>query len=205
MADDQFDEFFRKMMKRFFKDFEDIEKEFWQLSDIARRPRSWIIKTPSSQVSSGGFSISITSDGKDPPRIDFRRFGPLGKWEKVPLERGKPTTIVKPPEKRPMKTRTLAQEEAVPSLGERAIPEYKVSIGADAVTIIMNADGVEDPRDVKLRFYPESVEIYASAHKLDRQYFCTVALPATIDRQNSKVKIEKGKVIISIPRKIQTI
>lgn len=204
MADDQFDEFFRRTMKKFFKDFEDIEKEFGQPKGPARRPRAWVIKAPSGQVSGGGFSISIKSDGKEPPRIDVKRFGPSGNWEKVPLGRVEPVPVGERTEKKPMRMRMPVQEDAVPSLGERAIPEYKVSIGADEVTITMNAEGVESPKDVKLRFYPESVEVYASARKLDRQYFCTVALPAAIDRQGPKVKVEKGKVIISISRKIQT-
>jgi len=202
MGDDQFDEFFRKMMKRFFKDFEDIEKEFGRPRDLARRPRGWIIKTPDDQVNGGGFSISIKSDGKEPPRIDVKRFGPSGKWERVPLARRELLLTGEQAEKKP-KTRMPIKEDSIPNLGERAIPEYKVSIGADEVTIAMNAEGVEDPRDVRLRFYPESVEVYASARKLDRQYFCTVALPSTIDRQNPKVKVEKGKVIIDIPRKIK--
>ena len=203
MADDQFDDFFRRMMKKFFKDFEDIEKQFGQPKDLARGPRGWVIKAPDGQVG-GGFSISIKSDGKEPPRIDVKRFGPSGKWEKMPLGRGEPVPVGTGAEKKPMRVRMPAQEEAVPSLGERAIPEYKVSIGADEVTITMNAEGVESPKDVKLMFYPESVEVYASARKLDRQYFCTVALPSAIGRQGQKVKVEKGKVIISISRKMQT-
>ncbi len=203
MVEDQFDDFFKRMMKKLFKDFEDIEKELKQPKVAAKRPRSWVIKTPGGQVSGGGFSISIESDGKEPPRIDVRRFSPSGKWEKVPLERGELVTVGGKTEKRPVRARAPVPDEIVPSLGERAIPEYKASINAGEVTIAMNAEGVESPRDVKLRFYPESVEIYASAHKLDRQYFCTVSLPSAVDHQSPRVRVEKGKVVVIIPRKAQ--
>jgi hypothetical protein len=201
MAEDQFDEFFRRMMKHFFKDFESIEKDFRLPKAPASKPRGWIVKTPGGTVGGGGFSISINSDGREPPKIEVRRFGPSGKWEKVPLEPKRIATVVPRPERRLM--RAPAKEALLPRPRESVIPEYRVSIDSSEVTIVMNAEGVESPGDVKLRFYPESVEVYASARKLDRQYFCTVALPAGIDRSDPKVRVEKGKVIIAISRKIQ--
>ncbi len=202
MAEDPFDEFFKRMMKHFMKDFENIEKDFPFAKTPAKQPRGWIVKTPDGAIGGGGFSISINSDGKEPPRIEVRRFGPTGKWERVPLER-RPVAAA-PPRAERKPSRVPAREEAPPRLGERAIPEYKVAIDSSAVTITMNAEGVDSPGDVKLRFYPESVEVYASARELDRQYFCTVALPAAVDRKSPKVKLEKGKAIITIPRKVPT-
>jgi len=200
---DPFDEFFKRMMKRFFKDFEDIEKEFGRPKEIIRKPQEWIVKTPEGYFQSGGFSVSINIDGSGPPRIEVRRFGPAGKWEKVPLEKEKIAPVSERPARGQMKTLELAKEEITLRPKERRIPEYNVSVDFNEVTITINAEGVESESDVRLKFYPESVEIYALAAKLGREYFCTVALPASIDKQASKVKIEKGKVIISIPRKIR--
>lgn len=205
MARDQFDEFFRQMMKRFFKDFEGIEKEFGHPKGLARKPQEWVVKTPGGYVRGGGFSISINSDGKEPPKIEARRFGPSGKWEKVPLEKEIIVPVPERLEKKSIKMPMPAPEKMMPRLKERMIPEYNVSVDVNEVTIIMNVEGVESESDVKLKFYPESVEIYALAPKLDREYFCTVASPASIDKRGPRIKVEKGKVIISIPRKIQTV
>jgi len=204
MVLDEFDEFFRRITKRFFKDFEDIEKEFEQFRGLIK-PQGWVVKMPGGYVRGGGFSISIHSDGNEPPKIEIRRFGPSGKWEKMPLEKEKMVAVPERLEKKPVKIPAPASEKVVPRLKERMIPEYNVSVDVNEVTITMNAEGVESESDVKLRFYPGSVEIYALVPKLEREYFCTVALPASIDKRGSRIKVEKGRVIISIPRKIQTL
>lgn len=199
---DPFEDFFRRMMKRFFKDFEEIEKEL-RSTGITRRPSEWIVKTPSGYVSGGGFSISISSNGRGPPKIEVRRFSPSGKWEKVPL-REKMIPGAGKLERSHVRAEAK-KEEPVVQLEERVIPEYNVSVDFNEVTITICAEGVESEDNVRLKFYPESVEIYALAPKLNREYFCTVALPASTERQSSKVKVEKGKVIISIPRRIRVV
>lgn len=186
-------------MKRFFKDFEEIEREL-RSTEVIKKPSEWIVKAPGGYVRGGGFSISISSNGRGPPKIEVRRFGPSGKWEKVPFVGEKVTPVTGKLERPHL--RAEAKEPAV-RLKERVIPEYNVSVDFNEVTITICAEGVESEDDVKLKFYPESVEIYALAPKLSREYFCTVALPASTERQSSKVKVEKGKVIISIPRRIQ--
>lgn len=204
MAEDQFDEFFKRMTKHFFKDFEDIEKEFGRPKGLIRKPQEWVVKTPGGRIGGGGFSISINSDREGPPKIDIRRFGPSGKWEKVLLEKGKIVPVPERLEKKSIKVPMFAPEKMVSHLEERVIPEYNVSVDVNEVTIAMNVEGVESEDDVKVKFYPESVEIYALAPKLGREYFCTVALPASIDKRSPRIKVEKRKVIINMPRKIQS-
>jgi HSP20 family molecular chaperone IbpA len=198
---DPFDEFFKRMMKRFFKDFEDIEKELRSKETIGKPPE-WVIKAPGGYVTGSGFSISISSNGRGPPKIEVRRFGPSGKWEKVPLEKGKvaPTR----PQREYVKMEP-EKEKPEGRLKERIIPEYNVSVDVNEVMITICAEGVESEEDVRLKFYPESVEIYALAPKLQREYFCTVALPTSTEKRSAKIKIEKGKVIVSIPRKIRVV
>ncbi|MEM4188716.1 MAG: CS domain-containing protein [Candidatus Hadarchaeum sp.] len=198
---DPFDNFFRRMMKRFFKDFEEIERELHS-TEVVKKPSEWIVKAPSGYLRGSGFSISISSNGQGPPKIEVRRFGPSGRWEKVPL-REKMVPAAGKLEK--LHVRAEAKGEPAVRLKERVIPEYNVSVDFNEVTITICAEGVESEDNVKLKFYPESVEIYALAPKLSREYFCTVALPASTERQSSKVKIEKGKVIISIPRRIRVV
>lgn len=199
---DPFDDFFRRMMKRFIKDFERIEKEF--SSDFTSRPTEWIVKAPDGYVRGGGFSISISSNGQGPPKIEVRRFGPTGRWEKVPLEKGKMAPVMEKPAGARVKAEPEIKEPAVRPK-ERVIPEYNVSVDFNEVTITLCAEGVESEDNVRLKFYPESVEIYALAPKLKREYFCTVALPATTEKQSSKIKVQKDKVIVSIPRRIRVV
>ncbi len=184
---DPIDEHFKKIMKQFFKDMEEFEKDF----KIKKIPE-FKIKKPA-HVERGGFSISITSNGKNPPKIEVKRFGPGGNWEKVPLE----------------KERAIPQKEAaakpriaeIAEVKEKVIPEYKVLMDVSKLTISLDAEGVENKENVRLRFYPGSVEIYAVSRKLKKGYFCTVALPDSADTRESTVEVEKDKVIINIPRR----
>jgi len=203
MAIDPFDEFFKRMTKRFFKDFEEIEKEFEIPKRLPRMPE-FVVKRPGGVERRSGFSISISGDGVNPPKIDVRRFGPSGRWEKVPLEKEKiaPPTKEEPAVKIPVE---VPEKVALPKVKERIIPEYNVSVDIKEVTITLNAEGVESKGNVRVKFYPESVEIYAVSPKLNKGYFCTVAIPASIDRQGMKIEIEKKRVIVKIPRQLSVV
>jgi hypothetical protein len=203
MAHNPFDEIFRRMMRRFFKDLEEMEKEFGQRESLIKKPREFMVKTPSGYVRGGGFSIFISSDGKRPPKIEVRHFGPSGKWEKVPLEEEKVASELKVGRK-PLKV-PVGEPEKIERriVKERVIPEYDVSVDVSGVTITLNADGVESEENVRLRFYPGSVEVYALAPETCREYFCTVALPDSIDKERGTIKVEEKKVVIRIPRKPQ--
>ena len=203
MAIDPFDEFFKRMTKRFFKDFEEIEKEFEIPKRLPRMPE-FVVKRPGGVERRSGFSISISGDGVNPPKIDVRRFGPSGRWEKVPLGKEKIVPPVKeePAVKIPVE---VPEKVALPKVKERIIPEYNVSVDIKEVTITLNAEGVESKGNVRVKFYPESVEIYAVSPKLNKGYFCTVAIPASIDRQGMKIEIEKKRVIVKIPRQLSVV
>jgi len=203
MAIDPFDEFFKRMTKRFFKDLEEIEREFEVPKRLPRMPE-FVVKRPGREERRSGFSISISSDGVNPPKIDVRRFGPSGRWERVPLEMEKiaPPAKEEPAVKIPVE---VPEKVALPKVKERIIPEYNVSVDIKEVTITLNAEGVESKGNVRVKFYPESVEIYAVSPKLSKGYFCTVAIPASIDRQKMKIEVEKKRVIVKIPRQLSVV
>jgi len=203
MAQDPFDEFFRRLTKRFFKDLEEMEKEFEAPKRPARMPE-FIVRRPGRVERRSGLSIAISSDGVNPPKIDVRRFGPSGRWEKVSLEKKKITLPTK--EKRAVKIPVEVPEKmALPKVKERVIPEYNVSVDIREVTITLNAEGVESKGNVRVKFYPESVEIYAVSPKLNKGYFCTVAIPASIDKQRMMIEVEKKRVIVKIPRQLSAV
>ena len=206
MGHDPFDEFFERMMKRFFKDFEEIEKEFETPRRRIRKekPPEFVIRRPSGVERRSGFSISISSNGINPPKIEMKRFGPGGRWEKVPLKKKEIAPIAEIPEEKPAIKIPVEVPEKItpPEIKERVIPEYNVSVDVKEVTITLNAEGVESKGNVRVKFYPESVEIYAVSPKLNKGYFCTVAIPASIDKQRVTVEVEKKRVIVRIPRRI---
>lgn len=204
MARDPFDEYFKRMMKQFFKDLEEMEKEFGTTKGQPRREKlpEFVIRRPGGVEKSSGFSLSISSNGKNPPKIEMKRFAPTGKWEEVPLKKEKIPTIVEMPKERPPK---VPEKAALPKVKEKVIPEYNVSIDIEEVTITLNAEGVESKDNVQIKFYPESVEIYAASPKLNKGYFCTLAVPASVDKQRAMVEVEKDRVVIKIPRHISTV
>ena len=209
MAQDPFDEFFRRLTKRFFKDFEEMEKEFEAPKRPTRMPE-FIVRKPGREERRSGFSISISSDGVNPPKIDVRRFGPSGRWERVRLEKEKvttPTKITTPTKEKlavkiPMK---VPEKIALPKVKEKIIPEYNVSVDIKSVMITLNAEGVESKGNVRVKFYPGSVEIFAVSPKLNKGYFCTVAIPASIDEQRMTIEVKKKQVIVKIPRQLSVV
>ncbi len=196
-----FDEFFRRMMKRFFKDFEEAEKEF----EIPKKPPEFIIRRPGGVERRSGFSISISSNGRSPPKIDVRRFGPSGRWERVPIRKERIAEIPGERIARKIPVRPPEKAKVLPEVKEKLMPEYSVSVDIKEVTITLSAEGVESKDNVRVEFYPESVEIYAVSPKLNKGYFCTVAVPASIDRRGTMVEVEKKRVIVRIPRQLSVV
>lgn len=197
MAGDQFDEFFKRMMKY----FEEIEKEFKVPKKLMEEQPGFVVKGPRYVERGSGFSISIHSNGKSPPKVEVKRFGPSGKWEKLTPEKKGIASFLRPAKKPILKVPVAPMEKLAPrKVGERIIPQYNVSIDMSQVTIALDAEGVESEDNVRVKFYPESVEIYAVAPGLNREYFCTVALPGSIDKKGMTVEAGKKQVIVRIPR-----
>ncbi|MDI6643010.1 MAG: hypothetical protein QMD95_03050 [Candidatus Hodarchaeaceae archaeon] len=193
-------------MKQFFKDFEDIEKEFEIPKRQMREEKfpEFVIRKPGKVERRGGFSISFSSDGINPPKIEMRRFGPSGKWEKVPLEKKEIIPIAKMQKEKLLieKPAEVPEKVAPPEVEEKVIPGYNVSVDIKEVTITLNAEGVESKENVEIKFYPESVEIYAVAPKLNKGYFCTVAIPTSVDKRGATIEVKKDRVIVRIPRRL---
>ncbi len=197
MGQDPFDEFFRRMMRQFFRDFEEIENELKGLREdkfprFARKP---------GRIERSGFSIFFSSDGVHPPKIEMKRFGPSGKWERVPIGE-KAIFGGKRPRERAVRVPERKREKAaLPEVKEKVIPNYNVSLDVDGVTITVEAKGVEDRENVRLKFYQESVEIYAVAPKLNKGYFCTVAVPSSVDKNAVTINVDEERIVVKIPRK----
>ena len=208
MSYDPFDEFFKRMMKQFFKNFEGIEREF-EISKRIRKERmpEFVIRGPGREERRSGFSISFSSDGMSPPKIEIRRFGPSGRWEKLPLKKEEISPIAEMPEEKPAIKIPVGAPEGVapPEVKEKTIPEYNVSVDVEEVKITLNAERVESKENVKIKFYPESVEIYAISPKLKKGYFCTVAIPLSVDKQRTTVEVENERIIVRIPRKFSVV
>ncbi len=177
---------------------EGIEKQMQKNLEELQRST---VKPKKGEYGNGMF-LRIFSDGEHPPKIEVSRLGPRG-WEPVrekafgrvpikkpielpatsyPAPRAKPVTEVKP---------LITYEEA----------PYTYSIDINKVTIELKISGVEKEENINLQFYPESLEIKAIAPKMKKGYFAVLKIPAQIDQENTEVKIEKDKVVISIPRR----
>ncbi len=202
MTRDPFYEIFRRMMRY----FGDIEKEFKIPKKLIEDQPGFAIKRPGGVEKRSGFSISISSNGKNPPKVGVRRFGSGVGWEKLP--QGKKEIA---PTLQPLKKTLTEISEAVPKklpqreIKERVIPEYNVLADVCRATITLTAEGVESKDNVRVKFYHESVEIFAVAPDLKREYFCTVALPTSTEKNGTTVEVDKKQVIIKIPRQLDLI
>jgi HSP20 family molecular chaperone IbpA len=200
------EDWFKTPFSHLFDEIEKQEELFSHLFDDAEKEELRRLSTkPSSGEYRSGISFRISSDGKHPPKIEVSRLGPRG-WEpvqekalgRVPIEkiekplelptlsypapRAKQVTEVKPP---------ITYEEA----------PYTYSIDVDKVTIELKISGVKNEENINLRFYQESLEVKAIVPETKKGYFAVLKVPAQIDRENTKIKLEKDKVVIIIPRK----
>jgi hypothetical protein len=82
---------------------------------------------------------------------------------------------------------------------EEAPYTYNVSISE--VTVEVGVKGIENPENLDLKFYPESLEIRAAVPKTGKHYFAVIKIPPDIDRGGTEIKVEKDKAIIKIPRR----
>jgi len=187
-----FDKWFKKMMERLLKDLEGVEKEFKEI----RKPPEFVVRMPEIERRAGGFSIRISSNGRTPPKIEVRRFGPRG-WEKITPEMEPVVPFRKLPVKAPI---AVPEKKPLVEIKKRTMPEFNVAVNIKEVKIVMDAPDVESKDDVKVTFYPESIELRAVSRKRSTEYFCTIALPTSIDRKKTVIDVTKEKVIVRIPR-----
>lgn len=187
--------------------FDEIEKEQEELFRMIEKEEEKLRRLPRPEKGGylTGISFNISSDGKHPPKIEISRLSPRG-WEPVqekgfgrvpigkiekpielptpsyPVSRAKQVTEIKPP---------ITYEEA----------PYTYSIDVNKVTIELKISGVKNEENIDLRFYQESLEVKAIVPETKKGYFAVLKVPAQIDRENTKIKLEKDKVVIIIPRK----
>jgi hypothetical protein len=163
----------RRDMERMFKPFEEF-KGRWRTT-----PRV------------SGFSLRIFSNGKGPPRIEFSRTGP----PRIRPVEEKPVKIeVKEPEERAVKA-------PLPAVERYEEAPYTYNVGITEVTVELGVKGIENPENLDLKFYPESLEIRAAAPKTGKHYFAVLKIPPDVDRGGTEIKVEKDKAIIRIPRR----
>jgi HSP20 family molecular chaperone IbpA len=173
--------------------FRELEKEQEELQRLPAKPSKGEHRT--------GIFFSISSDGVHPPRIEVSRLGPEG-WKPIQRELRGVSPIketVKPPMVRyPTPKKSAAVVE--PGTKYEEAP-YTYNIDINQVTIELKISGVEKEENIDLRFYPESLEVKAIVPETKKGYFVVLKVPAQIDRENTKIKLEKDKVVITIPRK----
>lgn len=173
--------------------FRELEKEQEELRRLPAKPSKGEHRT--------GIFFSISSDGVHPPRIEVGHLGPEG-WKPIQRElRG--VSPIKETVKPPMVRYPTPKESAAvvePGTKYEEAP-YTYNMDINQVTIELKISGVEKEENIDLRFYPESLEIKAIEPKTKKRYFAVLKIPAQIDQENMEVKIEKDKVVISIPRK----
>ena len=184
----------------------EIEKEQEELlREIEKEELRRLPTKPSKDEYRSGISFRISSDGKHPPKIEVSHLGPRG-WEpvqekalgRVPIEKIE-KTIELPIPSYPTPRAKQVTEIKPPITYEEA--QYSYSIDINKVTIELKISGAEKEENVNLRFNPESLEIKAIVPQTKKGYFAVLKVPAQIDRENTKIKLEKDKVVIIIPRK----
>jgi hypothetical protein len=196
------DDFFRRIVKRMFKDIENMEKSFGisefreGREDIVRR----VSREPRRIESTGGFSISISSNGVGPPKMVVHRLGPKG-WERVPTEKagvpvaiGRARGVVAPPERR-------AVRREYPKIEKKLVAEYDLSVTLDEVTVTVKAPNVESEDNVKIQWFPDSIEVACVSPKDKKEYFAAVNVPHSASEEGAKVEVNRDNVVIRIPRR----
>ncbi len=175
--DDWFEGFFRDVMR-------DMQRMLKQFRELERAPAAL-------PADVSGFSIRVFSNGKNPPKVEVQRFG------------SPPTARIRPVgEAEPVKIKI--QEAAKPGRPQpRQFEEapYTYHLDVRKVTIELQISGVEDPSNVDLNFQPESLEIRVYPPGSDKAYFAILKIPPNVAQDRAEVKVEKDRVLITIPRK----
>lgn len=176
--------------------FKELEKEPEELRRLTANPENG--------GCSEGISVKIFSDGKHTPQIEVSRLGPRG-WgpvqEKALVRLPAKKSIEFPTTSRPSpKTKPFVEAE------QYAVCEapYTYSANINKVTIELKISGVKKEENLTMQFYPESLEVSAVAPQKKKRYFAVLKMPTQIDRENTKIKVEKDKVVIDIPRKYKS-
>lgn len=177
--DDWVDDFFRDVMR----DMQRMLKQFHELERISPKPV---------EPNVSGFSVRIVSNGKHPPKVEVQRFGqPSPKAGIQPIPE---TPLPKPKSAKPRKF-----ERPQPKQFEEA--PYTYHLDVREVKIELQVSGVEDSSNVDLGFQPESLEIRVYPPGSDKGYFAILKIPPNVDQENAEVRVEKDRVIITVPRK----
>lgn len=191
---------FTQMFKELEKLQEGLFRELEKDPEELRR----LTANPENDVCSEGISVKIFSDGKHTPQMEVSRLGPRG-WapvqEKALVRLPAKKSIELPTTSRPSpKTKPFAEAE------QYAVCEapYTYSANINKVTIELKVSGVEKEENLTMQFYPESLEVSAVAPQKKRRYFAVLKMPAQIDQENTKIKVEKDRVVIDVPRKYKS-
>jgi len=179
-SDIWWDEYFNNLMKDFLHIIAKTEKEFRSMENIFRD----VEKQPYAPLF---FSIRITQDGKNPPRIEIERSPPRVR----PIEEERPRRIEIKEKKPAAKAEGVKYEEA----------PYTYNVDINQVKVEINVEGVESEDNVDLDFRRESLEIKVYSPKTGKGYYAILPLPAYVDPERTEIEVKKDKVIIKIPRR----
>jgi hypothetical protein len=179
-SDIWWDEYFNNLMKDFLQIIAKTEKEFRSMENIFR-------DVEKQQYAPLFFSIRITQDGKNPPRIEIERSPPRVQ----PIEEERPRRIEIKEKKPAAKAEGVKYEEA----------PYTYNVDINQVKVEINVEGVESEDNVDLNFRKESIEIKVYSPKTGKGYYAILPLPAYVDPERTEIEVKKDKVIIKIPRR----
>lgn len=174
----EFDEFFRRMMRR-FKEYErEFDRAFkgMDLHELERMPGA------------RGFKIEVRDSGTGKPEIKVTRIGERPRV--VPVEAPPPRPEARPkPEVKPKpKPITRALETNV---GKVEKP--------DEVILTIQAPGVSK-EDVEVRRLGATLEVLARK-PTGEAYFAAFELPRDAVPEEHTIEVKEGMVVITVPRR----
>jgi HSP20 family molecular chaperone IbpA len=195
---------FRMPFAQMFKELERVQEGLFK--ELEKEPEELrrLTANPENGGCSEGISVKIFSDGKHTPQIEVSHLGPRG-WAPVQEK-----ALVRLPAKKsiefPTTSRSSPKTKPFVEAEQYAVCEapYTYSANINKVTIELKISGVEKEENLTMQFYPESLEVSAVAPQKKKRYFAVLKMPTQIDRENTKIKVEKDKVVIDIPRKYKS-
>ena len=175
------DDWVRDLFRDVMRDMQRMLKEFHKLERA----------TPTLPADVSGFSIRVFSNGKHPPKVEVQRFGSPPTARIRPIEEERPVQIEIGEAKKPERQQPKQFAEA----------PYTYHLDVEKVTIEFQVSGVEDPSNVDFNFQPESLEVRLYPPRSSKAYFAILKIPPNIAQDRAEVKVEKDRVVITIPRK----
>jgi len=169
-----FNTIFNSLVKNLDKEFQQLDKEIGKEK----------VK-PKKNFNSGGISISISSFGDNPPRINVKSFGNIPKFQKQEQQ------IKKQIKKTELSQDKLKKMSKLP----RQEPSTHIKRFSDRLVYEIDLPGVKSLKDISIISLENSIEIKAVGK--DKAYFKLIPLSFPIIGK----KLEKEKLVLELENK----